>query len=203
MMKVIAVVDPNALHRNEFAKTHSIPENMQFASVEDFVASGTECDIVINTTIDNLHCRTTKPLLEAGYDVLMDRENVIVKFENGSVGSFDLIGAASKGMRHIHIVGENGEIIGYHGDGFYTLRRYDFKNKTYVDEKIDTSADAHDEHLGGDTGMMTDLCKYLQGDRSSISITNITDSVNGHLCVYAAEKSRKEERFITLAKEFN
>ena len=396
-MKVIAVVDPNELHRVEFAKAHSIPENMQFASVEDFVASKTECDIVINATIDNLHCRISKPLLLAGYDVLMekpitadvnelleirdiamknnrnlfvchvlrytpfyrsikqdildgkigkitsinmaehvgvshyiesfvvgkwrsesecgspfilakschdldmmcwlnnasapqkvasfaerrifipenapeghsdachtckyedsckysltnifagksgtwkriindidkpadevtqediyeemkkstygrcvyegqdlmDRQNVIVKFENGSVGSFALIGAASRGARHIHIVGEDGEIFGDHGSQYYTLRRYDFKNKTFTDEKIDASADANDEHLGGDTGMMTDLCKYLEGDRSSISITGINDSVNGHLCVYAAEKSRKEDRFITLAKEFN
>ena len=45
-MKVIAVVDPNPLHRTEFAKNHSIPENMQFASVEDFVESKTACDIV-------------------------------------------------------------------------------------------------------------------------------------------------------------
>ena len=395
-MKVIAVVDPNAFHRTEFAKMHAIPENMQFASVEEFVASKTECDIVINATIDNLHCKISKPLLLAGYDVLMekpitanvdelldikktaidcgrnlfvchvlrytpfyrsikqnildgkigkissikmaehvsvshyiesyvvgkwrseaecgspfilakschdldmmcwlnnasapvkvasiadrkifipenapeghseachtckyeqtckysltnifagksgtwkriindidkpavevtqediydemkkstygrcvyegqdlmDRQSVIVKFENGSVGSFDLVGAASKGARHIHIIGEDGEIFGAHGDNFYTLRRYDFKNKSYVDEKIDTAVDAHDEHLGGDTGMMTDLCNYLQGDRSSISITGISDSVNGHLCVYAAEKSRKEDRFITLAKEF-
>ena len=395
-MKVIAVVDPNALHRTEFAKMHAIPENMQFASVEEFVASKTECDIVINATIDNLHCKISKPLLLAGYDVLMekpitanvdelldikktaidcgrnlfvchvlrytpfyrsikqnildgkigkissikmaeyvgvshyiesfvvgkwrseaecgspfilakschdldmmcwlnnasapvkvasvadrkifipenapeghsetchtckheqtckysltnifagksgtwkriindidkpadevtqediydemkkstygrcvyegqdlmDRQSVIVKFENGSVGSFDLVGAASKRARHIHIIGEDGEIFGANCDNFYTLRRYDFKNKTYVDEKIDTSADAHDEHHGGDTGIMTDLCNYLQGDRSSISITGISDSVNGHLCVYAAEKSRKEDRFITLAKEF-
>ena len=43
---------------------------------------------------------------------LVDRQNVIIKFENGSVGSFDLIGASSKGERFIHIVGEDGEIFG-------------------------------------------------------------------------------------------
>ncbi len=395
-MKLVAVVDPNMLHRTEFAKAHGIPDAMQFAGVSDFIASGTECDIVINATIDSLHCETTKPLLQAGYDVLMekpitsdvgelldirdaairssrqlfvchvlrytpfykgikqdildgkigkitsikmaeyvgvshyiesyvvgkwrseaecgssfilakschdldmmcwlnnasapekvasfadrkifipenapighsdtchtckyedsckysltnifrgksgtwkriindidkpasevtqediyaemkkstygrcvyegqdlmDRQNVIVKFANGSVGTFELIGAASKGDRHIHIIGEDGEIFGSHSDSYYTIRRYDFKNKTYTDEKIDTSVDPNDEHRGGDTGMMSDICAYLSGDTSSISITGINDSVNGHLCVYAAEASRKEDRFITLAKEF-
>ena len=396
-MKVVAVVDPNPLHRTEFAREHNIPENMQFASVEDFVEVHPECDLVINATIDNLHCVTTTPLLSAGYDVLMekpitgdvnellavrdtaikynrnlfvchvlrytpfyrsikerilsgeigkvtsvnmsehvgvshfiesfvvgkwrseaecgspfllakschdldmlcwlnnasepkkvasfgdrkifipenapdghtetchtcphestckysmtnifsgksgtwkriihdidkpvseitqedineqlkkssygrcvyegsdlvDRQNIIVYFENGSVGTFSLIGATAKGERYIHIVGENGEIIGSHTEGFFTVRKYDFEKKRYTEEKVDTSANANDEHLGGDTGMMTDLCNYVLGDTSSISITSINDSVNGHLCVYAAERSRKSDKIINLKAEFN
>ena len=396
-MKVVAVVDPNALHRTEFAKIHAIPEDMQFASVEDFVAKHPECDLVINATIDNIHCKISKPLLRAGYDVLMekpitadvdelldirdtaiecgrnlfvchvlrytpfykgikevilsgdigkvtsirmseyvgvshyiesfvvgkwrseaecgspfilakschdldmmcwlnnssapvkvasfadrkifipenapegatetchtcphettckysitnifsgksgtwkriihdinkpvdeitqedineqlkkrtygrcvyenkdlvDRQNVIVKFENGSVGSFDLIGASAKGDRHIHIVGEDGEIFGTHSNNMFTVRKYDFKNKCYEETKYDVSADAADEHRGGDTGMMRSMCNYLNGDRSDVSITNIYDSINGHLCVYAAEKSRKSDTIIDLKKEYN
>ena len=72
-MNVIAVVDPNALHRTEFAREHNIPENMRFESVSDFVEAHPECDLVINATIDNLHYETTIPLLEAGYDVLMEK----------------------------------------------------------------------------------------------------------------------------------
>jgi hypothetical protein len=36
------------------------------------------------------------------------------------------------------------------------------------------------------------LIAYLNGDESSVSITKLEDSINGHLCVFAAEKSRKE-----------
>ncbi|MBE6644074.1 MAG: Gfo/Idh/MocA family oxidoreductase [Ruminococcaceae bacterium] len=395
-MKVVAVVDPNELHRTEFAKTHEIPKEMQFASVEEFVAKRPECDLVINATIDNIHCEISKPLLLAGYDVLMekpitanvkellnirdtainsgrnlfvchvlrytpfykgikeriiagdigkitsvnmtehvgvshyvesyvvgkwrseeecgspfllakschdldmmcwlnnasapekvasfadrkifipenapegatetchtcphentckysvtnifngksgtwkriihdvdkpvdkitqedineqlkkssygrcvyeakdlvDRQNVILKFENGSVGTFDLIGATSKGNRFIRIVGEDGEIFGTHGENRYTVRRYDFKNKRYEDKEYDVSVDAADEHLGGDTGMMGAMCNYLNGDRSDVSITDIHDSVNGHLCVYAAEKSRKTDLVINLKEEY-
>ena len=392
-MKVVAVVDPNPLHRTEFAKLHNIPENMRFESVEAFIAKAPECDIVINATIDNIHCKISKPLLEAGYDVLMekpitadvgelldirdtalknkrnlfvchvlrytpfykgikqhilngeigkitsvqmaehvgvshyvesyvvgkwrsealcgssfllakschdldimcwlnnssapakvvsfadrkifipenapkghtevchtcphveeckyslinifkgrsgtwkriindinkpsaevtqediyeqmknssygrcvyenkdlvDRQNIIVKFENGSIGSFELVGAAAKGDRYIHIVGEDGEIIGSHLDGIYKVRKYDFQKKSYTETVYDVSDMANDEHLGGDTGMMNEICDYLCGDKSSISITDIFDSVNGHLCVYAADKSRKEDTIVSLS----
>lgn len=391
-MKVIAVVDPNPLHRTEFAKKHSIPENMQFASIENFIAAHLDCDIVINATIDNLHVKTAIPLLRAGYDVLLekpitaspeelidlrdtalsnnrnlfichvlrytpfykgikerilagdigkvtsvkmsehvgvshyvesfvvgkwrseaecgspfllakschdldmlcwlnnasapekvasfadrkifipenapegatetchtcpheksckysitnifngksgtwkriihdidkpvdeitqedineqlkkssygrcvyeekdlvDRQNIIVKFENGSVGTFDLIGAAAKGDRYIHVVGEDGEIFGVHCENAFTLRKYDFEKKCYTETKYETNVDPKDEHLGGDVGMMTELCNYLCGDKSSVSITSIADSVNGHLCVYAAEKSRKSDTVVHL-----
>ena len=396
LMKVIAVVDPNKLHRDEFAAAHGIGDEMRFSSVEDFCAAHPECDLVINATIDNIHCKISKPLLLAGYDVLMekpitadvnelldirdtakacgralfvchvlrytpfyrgikevilrgdigkitsikmsehvgvshyiesfvvgkwrseaecgspfilakschdldmmcwlnnstspakiasfadrkifipenapkgaaercheckyedsckysvtnifsgksgqwkriihdidkpadevtqedineqlkkssygrcvyeekdlvDRQNVIVKFENGSVGSFDLIGAAAAGDRHIHIVGEDGEIFGKHSDGFFTVRRYDFKNKCATEEVIDVSAESNDEHRGGDKGIMRALYAYLNGDRSDISLTTINDSVNGHLCVYAAEKARKTDTVVDLKKEY-
>jgi sugar/nucleoside kinase (ribokinase family) len=42
-----------------------------------------------------------------------------------------------------------------------------------------------------DYAIMNELCAYLNGDKSSISITSIDDSINGHLLVYAAEESRK------------
>ena len=134
---------------------------------------------------------------------IVDRQNVIVKFENGSIGTFDLIGGVSRGTRYIHIVGEDGEIFGTHGDNSFTLRKYDFQKKIYTDEVVNLKIDPNDEHSGGDVGMMSELCDYLNGDRTSVSITSISDSVNGHLCVYAAEKSRKEEKIIDLNKEYS
>lgn len=59
----------------------------------------------------------------------------------------------------------------------------------------------HGGHSGGDYAIMHDLVRYLNGDESSISITSIEDSVNGHLCVYAAEESRKSERFVNIGKD--
>jgi len=67
---------------------------------------------------------------------------------------------------------------------------------------VEVKVDSNDDHSGGDVGIMRDLCNYLCGDRTSISITSISDSVNGHLCVYAAEKSRKCESIVDLKKEY-
>ncbi len=53
-------------------------------------------------------------------------------------------------------------------------------------------------HNGGDFAIMNDLIRYLNGERTSLSITTLDDSVNGHLCVFAAEESRKEEKVVRL-----
>lgn len=395
-MKLIAVVDPNKIHRDVFAENHNIPENMRFAYIEDFLKANVKCDLIINATIDNLHYETTKPLLEAGYNVLMekpvtanpnelldlkdvaikkgvnlfvchvlrytpfyksikqrilngeigkiksmylsehvgvihfcesyvvgkwrseaecgsgfllakschdldlmcwfnnetvpakvvsfadrktfipenapenhsdrccdcvceptckysllrqfksknailervrldvdkpenevtlddiinqvnnseygrcayeqkdlvDRQNIIIKFDNGSVGTFDLIGSCAKGERYLHIVGEDGEIFGTHGTNTYTVRKFNYMKMDYTDEIFDVSKNITSGHGGGDFGLVGSIIAYLNGDRSSISITSIQDSVNGHLCVYGAEKSRKEDVIIDMKKEY-
>lgn len=45
---------------------------------------------------------------------------------------------------------------------------------------------------------MHDLVRYLNGDKESISITSITDSLNGHYCIYAAEESRKTNSIVEI-----
>ena len=133
---------------------------------------------------------------------LVDRQNMIVNFKNGSVGSFALVGAVAKANRGIHIVGELGEIFGTHADQSFTVRIRDFKNKRNVEEVVTTHADPKDVHGGGDAGIMTELCEYLNGDRSSHSITTLENSVYSHLVVYAAEKSRKEGVVVNLHEEY-
>jgi hypothetical protein len=133
---------------------------------------------------------------------LVDRQNIIVKFNNGSVGTFDLIGSCAKGERYIHLVGEDGEIFGNHGSQAFTVRKFNYDKYEYVDELVDVNKNITSGHGGGDFGLVGSLVRYLNGDRSSISITSIEDSVNGHLCVYGAEKSRKEGVIIDFSKEY-
>ena len=136
---------------------------------------------------------------------LVDRQNMIVSFDNGSIATFDLIGGATRPDRYIHIVGQNGEIEGKLSEDKFVLRKYVPENLSYREEVVDVSKEIVINvplqvggHSGGDYAIMHDLIGYLNGDRSSLSITSIEDSVNGHLMVYAAEESRKTGKVVAI-----
>lgn len=139
---------------------------------------------------------------------IVDRQCVAVNFANGSVGTLNMVGGASRAGRHIHIICEYGEIIGYIEDNEITLRRFNKAavNEKYVkdedyytDEKIvpgaelTTGNNSVTGHYGGDYYIMRDLVRLLNGEKTSVSTTLIKDSVNSHLICYAAEKSRKDK----------
>lgn len=132
---------------------------------------------------------------------ICDRQHVMVNFENGSIGSFTLVGGVAKPDRLIHIVGENGEIFGSFEDGKYTVRKYDFSKHEYTEESYSVKAEIEDAvgfHNGGDDVISIEIANFIRGDQSSISITKFEDSINGHLCVYAADESAKTGKMINL-----
>ena len=125
---------------------------------------------------------------------LVDRQVVSVGFANGSVATLTLVGGCAIGDRNIHIVGSKGTIKGSLGDGkFVVLERiHDGKRYDRVETVVDISKIVEGQnHGGGDACLMYDYVRYMNGERNSLSITDINDSVYGHLCVYAAERSRK------------
>jgi len=72
-MQVVAVADPNPIRRQKLALTHGIAGDMQFESYTDLAARPGICDAIINGTMDRLHYESTKPLLEAGFHVLLEK----------------------------------------------------------------------------------------------------------------------------------
>ena len=135
---------------------------------------------------------------------IVDRQNLIISFANGSLATFNMVGGATLAGRFIHIVGTMGEIEGVLETNKITLRTYTRESLMGVAESIDVHPINNVKfggHSGGDYAIMHDLVRYLNGDESSISITSIEDSVNGHLCVYAAEKSRKTQTLVDVKYE--
>lgn len=126
---------------------------------------------------------------------LVDRQNVSVQFENGSIGTLTVVGGSTYSGRDIIIVGSKGEIRGRFEDNKFNVFEYIHNGDEfrYTHEVVDVTKLVGDGagHGNGDICIMRDYVRYLNGDKSSISITAIDDSINGHLCVYAAEKSRK------------
>lgn len=141
---------------------------------------------------------------------IVDRQCVSVQFANGSIGTLNMVGGASIPDRHIHVICEYGEIVGYIGSNKLTVRVFN-KDKIAADETcIDFSAEndlgeednAVGGHYGGDYYIMKDLVRFLNGEATSVSTTVIGDSVNSHLICYAAEKSRKEKVIVDLKAEY-
>lgn len=141
---------------------------------------------------------------------LVDRQCVSVQFANGSIGTLNMIGGASVADRHIHIVCEYGEIVGYIGQNKMLVRVFDKDKIAATEECIDLSAinDLGDEdnavggHYGGDYYIMKDLVRFLNGEKTSVSTTVIADSINSHLICYAAEKARREKVVVDLKTEY-
>ena len=137
---------------------------------------------------------------------IVDKQCVNVEFENGTLATLTVVGGTSKAGRHIHIICEYGEIVGYIEENKFTLRTFDKNRIDYSDEEIDLSAEAENDekdnsvagHYGGDYYIMRDLVRYLNGEKTSVATTVIEDSVNGHLVCYAAEDSRKEDKSVFL-----
>ena len=131
---------------------------------------------------------------------IVDHQTVSIQFENGSTASHGLYASAQKAGRSLYILGTKGEIEGWGGDGKITVRTYD-KNNLDVGKTKEIVFAERDEsimggHFGGDGGLVKDFIDYMLGDKPSISCTSLDDSIYGHLCVYAADKSRLEDRNI-------
>lgn len=136
---------------------------------------------------------------------IMDRQNVLVDFMDGSVATFTLSCATVRPSRYVHIVGTDGEIEGKLEDDKFVFRRYTKENVQYVEEIVDVSQNVvnnavYGGHSGGDHGIMHDIVRYLNGDQCSKSITFLDDSVQSHCLVFAAEKSRKTGSIVDVSK---
>lgn len=72
-LKIVGVADPLADRRRYCREYFGFAEDMCFESAEELAKHGKQADAVINGTMDADHIATTIPLLEAGYDVLLEK----------------------------------------------------------------------------------------------------------------------------------
>ena len=72
-MQIAACVDPDKSKLEMMKREFGVPAENCFTSVGQAVSRGKICDCVINGTMDRLHVPTTLPLLQLGYDVLLEK----------------------------------------------------------------------------------------------------------------------------------
>ena len=148
--------------------------------------------------------KTYNPHGECAYKAnatVVDHQTVSIEFENGSTATHGLLCSAQRAGRSFYILGTHGEIEGWGGDGKIYVRTFDSVDHGNIDKGkervIDfTNSDQGEKsgHFGGDKNLTHDFVDFLMYDKRSISCTTLDDSINGHLCVFAADISRKEDR---------
>ncbi len=72
-MKVVGIVDPDPVRRELMRERYSVPQENCFVDVSEFVKRDKFADAVINGTMDHLHVPTSIPVLEKGYDLLLEK----------------------------------------------------------------------------------------------------------------------------------
>ena len=73
LMKIVGVADPNPVRREMCMKKFGFSEDMCFESAQELAKHGKLADTIINGTMDHQHLETAIPLLNAGYDMLLEK----------------------------------------------------------------------------------------------------------------------------------
>ncbi len=73
MLKIVGVADPNPVRREMCMKKFGFSEDMCFENAAELAKKGKLCDAIINGTMDHQHIETAVPLLDLGYDMLLEK----------------------------------------------------------------------------------------------------------------------------------
>lgn len=124
---------------------------------------------------------------------VVDNQVVNMEFEGGRTASFTMTAFTEKRDREVRIFGTRGEI---NGDG-ELLDVYDFLTDSHreIDTRA-TDAGALTGHGGGDYGLMRCFVEAVATGDGSRILSGPEESLQTHLTVFAAERSRREERVI-------
>ena len=72
-MRVVGIVEPNEVRMALMKDKYNVLEENCFSNLEDFVKREKFADAVINGTMDQIHVQTSIPVLEKGYDLLLEK----------------------------------------------------------------------------------------------------------------------------------
>ncbi len=124
-----------------------------------------------------------------------DHQTVSLEFANGATAVFTMAGCSRYGKRQLVIFGSHGEI---RGDGD-TLTLHTYRTGETRSIPIPPPV-AGDRHGGGDFNLLKAFADAIRtGDRSGV-VTGMDSSLESHMLVFAAEKSRHEHRMVSMAE---
>ena len=80
-LKIIGIADPDRSRSEMAAKKYGFSDEFIFESAEELAKHGRIADVIINGTMDKDHVKTALPLLECGYDMLLEKPFAVNKEE--------------------------------------------------------------------------------------------------------------------------
>lgn len=72
-LKIVGIADPDKSRRDDAVKKYGFPEENCFKDADELASHGKIADVIINGTMDQDHVKTSIPLLECGYDMLLEK----------------------------------------------------------------------------------------------------------------------------------
>ncbi|MGN0458238.1 MAG: Gfo/Idh/MocA family protein [Eubacterium sp.] len=73
LLKIVGVADPNPVRRKKAMEHFGFGEDMCFENADELAKHGRLADTIINGTMDEQHLETAVPLLNIGYDMLLEK----------------------------------------------------------------------------------------------------------------------------------
>ena len=73
LLRIVGVADPDPIRREKTREMFGFPEENCFEDAAALAAVPKFADAVINGTMDQQHVETAVPLLEKGYDMLLEK----------------------------------------------------------------------------------------------------------------------------------
>lgn len=97
-LNIVGIVEPDAVRRSIMREKYGVPEHRCYESVEQLVREDVFADAVINGTMDHLHVSTSIPLLQKGYDMLLEKPIAVNEEEMN-----ELLAVANRCRRKVYI----------------------------------------------------------------------------------------------------
>ena len=120
---------------------------------------------------------------------VVDNQIVNMTFEDGSTAQMLMTGFNFHGSRHTRIFGSHGEL---ETDGrFVKVRHFLNDTERVIDTEVSNDGGILTGHGGGDFGLMQNFVEAVASNDPSLILTGIDETLESHLMVFAAEKSRR------------
>ncbi len=98
LFDVVGVVDPDPVRNKLMSDRYKVPEENRFSSVDELIKREKFADAVINGTLDDIHVKTSIPVLKHGYDLLLEKPFAVNEEEAN-----ELLAVANECGRKVYI----------------------------------------------------------------------------------------------------